>query len=183
MSSAGWRPFCSASGLGLCLLLCQLAPLCWHFIISVMHLLDFDQKYVIKMPLNRSWCFFRNDFYSVYTPNPCFKATKCIQWVPEIIYSSSLITLQWRHNGCDVVSDHQPHHCLLNRSFRRRSKKTSKLRVTGLCAGNSPVTGEFPAQRSSNAENVPIWWRHHDYTHWCLVVHLCISERHLHWFL
>ena len=36
-----------------------------------------------------------------------------------------------------------------------------KLRVTGLCAGNSPVTGEFPAQRTSNAENVSIWWRHH----------------------
>ena len=34
-------------------------------------------------------------------------------------------------------------------------------RVTGLCAGNSPVTGEFPAQMASNAENVPIWWRHH----------------------
>ena len=44
---------------------------------------------------------------------------------------------------------------------RPRSKKTSKLRVTGLCEGNSPVTGEFPAQRASNAENVSIWWRHH----------------------
>ena len=30
-----------------------------------------------------------------------------------------------------------------------------------LCAGNSPVTGEFPAQRVSNAENVSIWWHHH----------------------
>ena len=40
-------------------------------------------------------------------------------------------------------------------------KKTSKLRVTGLCAGNSPVTDEFPTQRASNAENVSIWWRHH----------------------
>ena len=29
--------------------------------------------------------------------------------------------------------------------------------------GNSPVTGEFPAQRASNAENVSIWWRHHVY--------------------
>ena len=29
----------------------------------------------------------------------------------------------------------------------RRSKKISKLRVTGLCVGNSPVTGEFPAQK------------------------------------
>ena len=43
--------------------------------------------------------------------------------------------LQWRHNGRDSVSNHQPHDCLLNRLFRRRSKKTSKLRVTGLCAG------------------------------------------------
>ena len=70
-------------------------------------------------------------------------------------------TLQWRHNWRDGVSDHQPRDCLLNRLFRRRSKKTSKLCVAGLYAGNSPVTGEFPAQRASNAENVSIWWRHH----------------------
>ena len=38
--------------------------------------------------------------------------------------------------------------------FRRRSKETSKLRVTGLCDRNSPVTGEFPAQKSSKAENL-----------------------------
>ena len=59
------------------------------------------------------------------------------------------------------VSNHQPHDCLLNHLFRRRSKKTSKLRVTGLCAGNSPGTGEFPTQMASYAENVSIWWRHH----------------------
>ena len=69
--------------------------------------------------------------------------------------------LHWRHNDHDGVSNHQPHGCLLNRLFRRRSKKTLKLRVTGLCAGNSPETGEFPAQMASNAENVSIWWRHH----------------------
>ena len=73
-------------------------------------------------------------------------------------------TLQWRHNGSDGVSNHQPHDCLLNRLFRRRSKKASKLRVTGLCVGNSPGTGEFPAQMASNAENVSIWWRHHEGT-------------------
>ena len=33
----------------------------------------------------------------------------------------------------------------LNRVFSRRSKKTSKLRVSGLCEGKSPVTDEFPA--------------------------------------
>ena len=60
--------------------------------------------------------------------------------------------LQWRHNEHD--HDRQLHGCLLNRLFRHRSKKTSKLRVTGLCAGNSPVTGEFPAQTAIYAWNV-----------------------------
>ena len=48
------------------------------------------------------------------------------------------ITSHWRHNDHDGVSNHQPYSCLLNHLFRGRSKKTSKLRVTGLCAGNSP---------------------------------------------
>ena len=74
-----------------------------------------------------------------------------------------IITLLWRHNGHDSVSNHQPHDYLLNRLFRRRSKKTSKLRATGLRTGNSPGTGEFPAQMSSSAENVSIWWRHHEF--------------------
>ena len=54
------------------------------------------------------------------------------------------VTLQWRHNGHDSVSNHQPHDCLLNRLFRRRPRKTSKLRVTGLCAGNSPGPVKSP---------------------------------------
>ena len=69
--------------------------------------------------------------------------------------------LRWRYNGRYSVSNHQPHDCLLNRLFRRRSKKTSTLPVTGLFEGNSPGTGESPAQMASNAENVSIWWRHH----------------------
>ena len=58
------------------------------------------------------------------------------------------------------ISNHQPYDCLLNRLFRHRCNKTSKLRVTGLCEGNSPVTGEFPAQRASKAKNVSISWSH-----------------------
>ena len=50
---------------------------------------------------------------------------------------------------------------IVYRLFRRRSKKTSKLRVTGLYVMNSPGTGEFPSQMASNAENISIWWRHH----------------------
>ena len=71
------------------------------------------------------------------------------------------LSLHWRHNERDGVSNHQPHDYLLNRLFRCRSKKTSKLRVTGLCEGNSPVAGKFPAQKASNTENVSTWWRLH----------------------
>ena len=68
------------------------------------------------------------------------------------------LPLLWRHNGHDSVSNHN---CLINRLFGCKSKKTSKLYVTGFCAGNSPGTGEFPAQMASNAENVSIWCHHH----------------------
>ena len=83
----------------------------------------------------------------------------CAIWKPYGCINSwcEILTLQWRHNGCDGISNQHPHRCLLNRIFRRRSKKTSKLRVTGLYAGNSPVTVEFPAQMASNAENISIW--------------------------
>ena len=88
---------------------------------------------------------------------------KIVYLYHSLLYSLYLAktTSQWRHNGSDGVSNHQHHHCILNRLFRSRSKKTSKLRVTGLYAVNSPLIGEFPAQRASNAENVSIWWRHH----------------------
>ena len=75
-------------------------------------------------------------------------------------------TLQWRHNERYGVSNRQVHNCLLKLLFRRRSKKTSKLSITGLCNRNSPVTGEFPVQRASNMENVSIWWHHHDRLTW-----------------
>ena len=89
-----------------------------------------------------------------------------INFIPHRCTSSLNSSLQWRHNERDGVSNHQPDDCLRKRVFRRRTKKTSKLRVTSLCAGNSPVAGEFPPQRTSNAENVCIWWLHHVVTEW-----------------
>ena len=98
-------------------------------------------------------------------------------------------SLQWRQNEHDGVSNHWSLDCLPNCLSRPRSKKISKLCVTGLCEGNSPVTGELPAQRASNAENVSIWWCHHVqcsqvpgswteqlrcWTHWGLVTHIYV---------
>ena len=55
----------------------------------------------------------------------------------------------------------------------RRSKKTSKLRVTGHLCEEFTVPGEFPAQMASNAENVPIWWRHHEID--CQIIYLLVG--------
>ena len=74
----------------------------------------------------------------------------------DLHMSLGLVSLQWRHDERHGVSYHRRPYCLLNCLFRRRSKKTPKLRVTGFCEGNSPVTGEFPAQRASNVGNVAI---------------------------
>ena len=67
----------------------------------------------------------------------------------------SLSTLLWRHNDHGGVSNHQPHSCLLNRLFRRRSKKTPKLRVTGLCAGNLPGPVNSPHKGPVTRKMVP----------------------------
>ena len=87
------------------------------------------------------------------------------------------IPLQWRHNERKGVSNHQRFDYLLNHLFRRKSKKTSKFRVTGLCEGNPPVTGGFPhkgpvTRKMSPFDDVsmPIYW-------WCYVLLLftCLS--------
>ena len=109
-------------------------------------------------------------YYAILYPSSldafCFMISNCLCYAHRlfifVIHMCKFISLlRWRRNGHNGVSNHQPHHCLLNLLFGCRSKKTSKLSVTGLCAGNSPGTGEFPAQMVSNAENVSIWWRHH----------------------
>ena len=102
-----------------------------------------SRKLHLKMSCEKCWTF-------------CLDLNVLNQDVYVIWNTGDRYPLQWRHNEHDGVLNHQRHHCLLNRLFGCRSKKTSKLRVTGLCAGNSPGTGEFPAQKASNAENVSI---------------------------
>ena len=91
----------------------------------------------------------------------------CLVWLYQLFLWIHVIhlalSLQWRHKGGDSVSNHQPHNCLLNRLFRRRSKKTSKLRVTGLCG-------------ASTTENASIRWCHH-------VIQVCfMSTETIIWF-
>ena len=105
---------------------------------------------ILVLPSKLIWIKVISWFAFQFTDEYYFILSKLMAW-----------TLQWRHNERDGVSNHQPHVCSLNRLFRRRSKETSKLRVTALCVANLPVTGEFPAQMASSAETVSIWWRTH----------------------
>ena len=66
-------------------------------------------------------------------------------------YVDAWLSLRWRHNGRDGVSNNQPHDCLLSRLFRRRSKKTPKLRVTGLCAEPVNSPHKWPVTRKMSA--------------------------------
>ena len=78
----------------------------------------------------------------------------------DLVFRRISITLQWRRIERDGV------------------KKTSKLRVTGPCAGNLPVAGEFHAQKASNAEFFSIWWRHHDFlpSQWCKYIFIFLKK-------
>ena len=106
------------------------------------------------------------DLVTVIVEGYCF-AEKCYHTDINLLKAVNVthFTLQWHHNEHNGISNRQHLDCLLNRLFRRRSKKTSKLHVTGLCDGNPPVTSGFPSQRVSNTENVSIWWRHHVTSH------------------
>ena len=83
------------------------------------------------------------DRHELCATQSCFTISKHISDGLSVVQClgpaiKAVFSLRWRHNEHDGVSNHQHHGCLLNRLFRRRSKKTTKLRVTGLCVGNSP---------------------------------------------
>ena len=84
--------------------------------------------------------------------------------LPYYHWSKTERSLHWRHNDHNSVSNHQPHGCLLNRLFRHRSKKTSKLCITGLCADNSPGPVNSPHKGPVTQKIIPFddvimcWW-------------------------
>ena len=91
---------------------------------------------------------------------------------------SAVRTLQWRHNERDGFSNHQPRDCILKRLFRHQ---TSKLRVTGLCVGNSRVTGEFPHKWPVTRKMFPFDEVIMIYHHWLIgeIVALALNRQQI----
>ena len=94
----------------------------------------------------------------LYIKINCLKHSKFLVYLQHQI-NLHFVALKWSHVGHNGISNHRCLNCLLNRLVRCRSRK-----------GNYPVTGEFPAQRACNAENISIWSHHHGI--W-LSLHLC----------
>ena len=110
-----------------------------------------DKSFYLKPVLQLGGCNRVTRWWSYFPFRCAIKVKRFLVWEVNTLVVLSLTYTEEKY----------PPPCLFNRLFRRRSKKTWKLRDTGLCAGNSPGTGEFPAQMASNAKNVSIWWRHH----------------------
>ena len=109
----------------------------------------------------------KSDLISYHVP----RSVSLIYEIHQSVMRKEPGALQRRHNGRGSVSNHQPHDCLLNRLFRRRSKKTSKLCVTGLCAGEFtgdrgiprtkwPVTRKMFPLDDVIMERASVLWRH-----------------------
>ena len=91
--------------------------------------------------------WFKQRHYDYFAPNEHqnndFTQFRCI-WHNTIIFTSRKYprkSLRWRHNDHAGVSNHQPPGCLLNRLFRRKSKKTSKA------PRHWPLCGKFTGDR------------------------------------
>ena len=138
----------------------HLSPSGWH--ISVTHiyvttaqnpLSPLMQEYINEITINssprKSNCLISENYFSN------------IHFYININISMSL---QWRHNGCDCVSNHQPHDCFSTIYSDTDQWKHQSSALLALCAGNSPEAGEFPAQMAGKAENACIWWRHHGWS-------------------
>ena len=85
---------------------------------------------------------------------PLHHCILCVHCITMCIIYASTSSLQWRHNGRESVSNHQPYDCFLSRLFRRRSKKSSASLAFARGIHRGP-------QMANNAENSSIWWRNH----------------------
>ena len=91
----------------------------------------------------------RVPWQAIYLISQLIHWYEILQIIQRKMHTVSVVQLQWRHNERHGVSNHQGIDYLFNRLSRRRSMKTSRLRVTGLCEGNPPVTGGLPSQKAS----------------------------------
>ena len=78
-----------------------------------------------------------------------------VSWKSDLIYVLPQLLLYCIHYIDVIITTMTSQITSLNRLFRRRSKKTSKLRVTGLCVGNSPGLVNSPQKGTVTRKMFP----------------------------
>ena len=129
-----------------------------------------------KITKYKLWMIPDDTFLQVARDAEAHRSGNRDHWMNE---PSSKDTLRWRQNGRDSVSNHQPGHCLLSLLFERRSRKTSKLRVTGLCVGNSPGPVNSPHKGPVTRKMLPfddvIMVKHNKGWTVCAITRICCA--------
>ena len=113
--------------------------LCWNFYI-------FGTQYAVNVILC-TW------IYGKLVCHPIPNKWNSWSFYSVLVLRGLNMSLQWCHNEPDGISYHWLLSCFLSHLFQRRSKRTSKLCVTGLCEGNPPVTSGFPLTKDQWCEN------------------------------
>ena len=115
----------------------DLPPPCIVFVLNEHMLTATKRRQLLRTVARAFGLIFHPPFWSLVYPHYCdvIMGSMASQTTSLMIYSTI-------HSGADQIN-HQ------------------SSALLAICAGNSPVTGEFPAQMARNAENVSIWWHHH----------------------
>ena len=177
ISCAIWRPFCPGEDT-----LSSIVPTGWLDIGLMI------TRITENVTWSRGWVSCLRKKYTNYDTQELklempwrliLAAILAMENVLEIFYSQSKFSmytrsgleklkliLQLRHNGRDGVLNHRRRYCLLNRLFRHRSKKYQSAVSLAIVRGihRWPVD----IKKASNAENVSIWWRHHELNSICV---------------
>ena len=84
--------------------------------------------------------------------------------IKSLEYSiNRLVYIRWRELIFVTwpLPNHRKLHCLMKSLFTLTTKKSSEVYIIGPLLDVPSVTGEFPSERASNAENVAISWCDH----------------------
>ena len=123
------------------------------------------QGYICNVALSSELCeHFQFPMFNIFSEICSNLFFNIVTWISLFLHHNHSVNsppLQWRHNERDGVTNHQPRDSLLNRLFKVQIKVNIKAPSHWSLSGE--FTGDFPAQKASNAENASIWWRHYAY--------------------
>ena len=77
----------------------------------------------------------------------------------EILTWNITMTSQWAWRRLKLPASRMFTQPLIQAQIKKKLQSSASL---AFVQGILPVTDDFPAQMASKAENVSIWWRHHD---------------------